>query len=430
MTKIIGIRREDKNEWERRVPLIPEHVIELLNNEAVQTHIQPGKIRIFPDGDYQKAGAVISEDLTAANPIFAVKEIPADFLEPEKTYIFFSHVVKGQSYNMDMLRKMMELKVNLIDYERIVDESGRRLIFFGRYAGLAGMVETFHAFGQKLLAAGISSPFDKFKQAYECGTLDQAKTEIAAVGKYIAEQGFPAAVAPVVVGFAGYGNVSQGAQEIIDLMPCIEITPQELIGNYDALDSRHHLYKVVFKEVDMVQPKAGEFELQEYYNQPEKYNANFDQYLSRLSLLVNCIFWTEQYPRLVTKEYLSRAGSGLKLQVIGDISCDIEGSIEITHKVTYPDKPTYTYLPAEDEFIDGTVADGITVMAVDNLPCEFPRESSAEFSQVLKEFVKIIAEADFSVPLEDLRLPDPIKKALILHQGELTPEYEYIREFL
>ena len=431
MTKIIGIRREDKNEWERRVPLIPEHVIEILKNESIQTQIQPGKIRIFSDADYQNSGAVIKEDLIAANPIFAVKEIPVDFLEPEKTYIFFSHVIKGQAYNMPMLQRMMELGNNLIDYERIVNEQNRRLIFFGRYAGLAGMIETFYAYGEKLNATGLESAFNLFKQAYEYVSLEDAKTEIAQLGEYIAENGLPAEINPVVVGFAGYGNVSLGAQEIFDLLPFREITPLELINNFDSLNSEQHLYKVVFKEEDMVKPSSGEFILQDYYQHPEKYEGVFEQYLPCLTMLVNCIYWTEQYPRLVTKKYLqSQSKTEQKLKVIGDISCDINGSIELTHKVTYPDQATFTYHPGSNSFENGTSAPGITIMAVDNLPCEFPLESSVEFSMVLKNFVNDIVEADFMVPFEDLKLPFPIKKALILHRGKLTPEYEYIREFL
>ena len=431
MEKIIGIRREDKNEWERRVPLIPEHIQELNERYAIKTQLHPSSLRIFTDAEYAAVKAELKDDLSAANTIFAVKEMPVDFFEQGKNYIFFSHVIKGQVYNLPMLQRMMELKVNLIDYERIVDENNHRLIFFGRYAGLAGMIETFFAYGQKMKAAGISTPFERFKQAYAYNSLADAKTEIAQLGEYIAKNGLPAEINPVVVGFAGYGNVSMGAQEIFDLLPFREITPLELINNFNSLNSEQHLYKVVFKEEDMVKPSSGEFILQDYYRYPEKYEGVFEQYLPYLTMLVNCIYWTEQYPRLVTKKYLqSQSKTEQKLKVIGDISCDINGSIELTHKVTYPDQATFTYHPGSNRFEDGTSAPGITIMAVDNLPCEFPLESSVEFSMVLKNFVNDIVEADFMVPFEDLKLPFPIKKALILHRGKLTPEYEYIREFL
>jgi len=167
MEKIIGIRREDKNEWEKRVPLIPEDVAELKKKYGIHTIIQPSKIRVYSDDEYRKSGAEINEDLSKANVILAVKEIPEIMFEKGKTYIFFSHIIKGQSYNMPSLKKMMSLKTNLIDYERIVNEKNQRLIFFGRYAGLAGMVESFHSFGKKLKLMGLNTPFEKIKSAYQ-----------------------------------------------------------------------------------------------------------------------------------------------------------------------------------------------------------------------------------------------------------------------
>ena len=122
MSLILGIRREDKNQWERRVPLIPKHVKELKQNFGIETIIQPSSLRVYSDESYKKIGANVQEDLSKSQTIFAIKEIPIDFFEPEKTYIFFSHTIKGQKYNMPMLRKMMDLKCNLIDYEKIVNE--------------------------------------------------------------------------------------------------------------------------------------------------------------------------------------------------------------------------------------------------------------------------------------------------------------------
>jgi len=438
MEKIIGIRREDKNEWERRTPLIPEHVKELKEQFGIKTILQPSKIRIFTDDEYKEVGAEINESLKQANPIFAVKEIPVEFFEPEKTYVFFSHTIKGQEYNMDMLKRMMDLKVNLIDYERIIDENNRRLIFFGRYAGLAGMIETLNAFGQKLKLQGYNTPFEKIKQAYEYSSLEEAKEHIKQIGEEIEDKGFPQELAPIVVGFAGYGNVSRGAQEIFDLLPHKVVSPniiEEMYENFsgDILN----LYKVVFKEEDMVElkekSKISGFDLQDYYNNPEKYKSKFSRYIPYLKILVNCIYWTEKYPRLVTKQYVrdnSIIKSNLNLRVIGDISCDIEGSIEITQKATYPDNPCFTYFGKEDRFEDGIHSEGITVMAIDNLPCEFSKESSTEFSNVLKNYVNEIVEEDFNVDFKDLKLSYPLKKALILHNGRLTEDYKYMEKFI
>ncbi|NIM16332.1 MAG: hypothetical protein GTO45_30410 [Candidatus Aminicenantes bacterium] len=434
MKKVIGIRREDKNEWERRSPLTPGDVKELKETFGIKTIVQPSKIRIFTEEEYEKAGAEINEDLGEANVILAVKEIPKDLFQKGKTYAFFSHVIKGQPHNMPMLKQMMDLKCNLIDYERVMDEKNLRLIFFGPFAGLAGMIETLHAFGQKLKLQGFHTPLEKIKQAYEYNSLEEAKKEIETIGKEIDENGIPVELCPLVVGFAGYGNVSRGAQEIFNLLPHKTISGHILNEMYETFSADdYNLYKVVFNEEDMVRAKDGEFELQDYYDNPEKYESRFETYLPYLSILVNCIYWTEDYPRFVTKEYLRNQTilrSNLTLKVIGDISCDINGAVEITHKPTKPDNPTYTFFADKDRYEDGTQRTGITVMAVDNLPCEFSRESSQEFSRVLKNFVNDLAVEDFDRDFEQLGLPYPLKKSLILHKGQLTNDYLYMNKFI
>jgi len=434
MKKVIGIRREDKNEWERRTPFTPEAVRELKEKQGIHTIVQPSEIRIFSDAEYESCGAEISEDLSQAQVIFAIKEIPIELFEENKTYVFFSHTIKGQPYNLDMLQRLVDLRSNLIDYERILNENNQRLLFFGKYAGLAGMIETFSAFGQKLKQMGLYTPFEKIKQAYQYGSLQDAETRIREVGVEIESNGLPQELCPLVVGFAGYGNVSQGAQEIFNLLPHKVISPHILSEMYENFTSDNfNLYKVVFMEEDLVRPKQGLFELQEYYDYPEKYESVFENYIPHLDILVNCIFWTDKYPRLVTKKYLKDSTilkSNLTLKVIGDISCDIDGSIEITRKPTKPDNPCFTYFAEDDRFEEGIKRNGVTVMAVDNLPCEFPRESSEYFSSVLKEFVNDIVQEDFNRPFSDLNLSYPLKKGLILLQGSFTEDYLYMRDYL
>jgi len=175
LNKTIGIRREDKNIWERRVPLTPLDIKELIDAKGVTAVVQPSENRAFSDQSYRDAGCELNEDINKAGLILAVKEIPESLLQKDKTYVYFSHTIKGQPYNMSMLRKLMEYRCNLIDYERIVDEKNRRLIFFGRYAGLAGMIETLHAFGQKLKAKGEDTPLSEIRQAYEYTSVEDAK---------------------------------------------------------------------------------------------------------------------------------------------------------------------------------------------------------------------------------------------------------------
>jgi alpha-aminoadipic semialdehyde synthase len=434
MEKIIGIRREDKNKWERRAPLIPEHVKELKEKFGIKTIVQPSKIRIFTDQEYQAAGAEVNEDLSPAKVILAIKEIPEKCFINGRTYIFFSHTIKGQAYNMDMLRRLMDLKCNLIDYERIVNEKNQRLIFFGKYAGRVGLIETLNAFGQKIKVQGLKTPFEDVKQAYKYSSLAEAKKQMDQIGDRISKNGIPNIITPLVVGFAGYGNVSQGAQEIFDLLPHEIIPAGKLLKTVEKMAKNNKtIYKVVFKEEDMMRPKQGNFILEDYFEFPKKYVSQFEQYIPHLGILVNCIYWTKDYPRLVTKQYLKKAAlskEGIKLKVIGDISCDIDGSIEITHKVTKPDRATYTYFPRKDQFEDGTHQDGLTVMAIDNLPCEFPRESSTDFSEMVKGFVNDIVLADGQRSFQNLKVAEPVKRAWVLLKGQFTPEYQYMKGFL
>jgi len=429
----IGVRREDKNDWERRVPLTPDHVKKLVQ-QGYDVHVQPSKIRAFSDREYEASGATVQEDLSSCNMVFAIKEIPSEFFWKGGRYMFFAHVIKGQRHNMPMLKRMLELGCTLLDYERVVDDKNRRLIPFGNYAGLAGMIETFYTLGKRLEWEGMKTPFLALRRPLEYGDLGEARAALEVVAKWIAAEGLPEKLSPFVVGFAGYGNVSKGAQEIFDIMPHEDVSP----ANLDAFMktgkfSRNKLYKVVFYEKDMVVPanKNASFDLQGYYQHPEKYRGTFEQYLPHLTSLVNCIYWDARYPRLVTKKWLRENwNKNSRLKVIGDVSCDIEGSVECTLDATDPGNPIFTYLPKEDKAIDGFKGDGPVVMAVDTLPSELPKESSAFFADMLMPFIPDIMAMDPSASLDKVTLPPELMKALIVYKGKLTPEYEYISKHL
>lgn len=438
MKRLIGIRREDKNQWERRVPLTPRQVRLLREEHQVETHIQPSSIRVFSDNQYRAAGALVTEELTSCPLVFAIKEIPEAFFQEGKTYVFFAHVIKGQKFNMPMLRRMLELGCNLVDYEKMEDADGQRLLFFGPQAGRAGMMDTLWAFGQRLNWEGLPTAFQELTPAHEYGSLDEAKQALAAVGARIRQEGLPSSLTPLVCGFSGYGKVAQGAQEIFDLLPVKELPPEDLVRFVESgSSSTKQLYKVVFHEKHMVRPKAPAppFELQDYYDHPERYEPQFEQYVPCLTLLMNCIYWDERYPRLVTRPLLRRlfGEDGTpppRLRVIGDVSCDLEGAVECTLRATDPGHPVYVYEPAFDHIRDGVAGNGPVVMAVDNLPCELPLESSTGFGEALAPFVPALANADFSVAFERCVLPEAIKKAVIAYHGELTGPFRYLSRHL
>jgi len=435
MSNFIGIRHEDKYVMERRAPLTPKHVERLIKNKKLDFVVQSSEKRVFTDEEYIQAGARIATDLKECSVIFGVKEMPVSFFEADKTYIFFSHVIKGQSYNMPMLRKMMETKCNLIDYERVVDEQGKRLIFFGRYAGLAGMINSLWSMGLRLKEAGYKTPFEQIRQAHQYSSLAEVREVISAVGQEIAEKGMPEELRPFTVAFTGYGNVSQGAQEIIGLLPVKEISPEKLLSLKQRSKLPDNLiYKVVFKEEHLVEPinENENFDLHEYYNSPEKFKSKFEQYIPHIDMLINCIYWDARYPKLVTKDYLQKLfESGTpKLRVIGDISCDVNGSVECTEKGTEIEDPIFVYHPDSRTHTMGHTGNGVLVMSVDILPSELPRDSSAGFADVLINYVKAIADCDFNEEFEALDLPRAIKSALILHRGELTPQYKYLENHL
>jgi len=390
----IGIRREDKNEWERRTPLIPEHVKQLYRAHSIQTVVQTSEIRVFQDDEYIKAGAVVRKDLSPSSVIFAIKEIPLSFFESKKTYVFFSHTIKGQPFNMPMLRKILDLECQLIDYERILDENGNRLIGFGRYAGIAGMIDALWALGRRLEWEGVSNPFSCVKHTTRYASLEEAREGIEEAGERIRKHGLPKSLTPLVCGITGYGNVSRGVQHVLHWLPVREIRAAELSSLFTSpIWSRNQIGKVVFKEEDIVEPirKGDKFELLDYYHHPEKYRSRFSAYMSYLTLLINGIYWDERYPKLVTKPYLKRMYEKEKprLRVICDVSCDVKGSIESTVRHTNPGNPAFVYEPLEEKAVDGW------------------KENFAQ-----------------------CELSPPIRGGVIVYHGELTPGYRYIRKHL
>jgi alanine dehydrogenase len=425
---LIGIRREDKNRWERRVPLIPADAA-ALQAQGLRLLVQSSPNRVFPDREYTALGVTVAEDLEPADLVLAVKEIPTELLRAGKVYVYFAHVIKGQDHNMAMLQRLLDLGCSLVDYERIVDAQGRRLVFFSLHAGHAGMIDTLWTLGQRWRAQGITTPLAEIKLTHQYASFAAAKEHLRAIGARLPAE-LPPQLRPLTIGMAGYGNVARGCREVLDCLPVEWIAAADL-ARLGARDPSVPVMRgVEFREQDMVEPAAGQpFELQEYYRHPERYRGVFDRHLPHLDVLMNTIYWTDRYPRLVTRAW-ARANRRPRLAVIGDISCDIEGAVELTLEVTMPDVPSFVYDPDTDSVTMGVDGDGPAIMAVDNLPCEVARESSEHFSRVLRDMLPDLARCDWSAPHAALALPSALKTAVIVHRGELTPEYRYLTAYL
>ncbi|MDT8324124.1 MAG: bifunctional lysine ketoglutarate reductase /saccharopine dehydrogenase family protein [Bacteroidota bacterium] len=436
MKNVIGIRRETKDPTQQRVPLSPEQVGRLVREHGLRVLVQSMPKRIFPDEDYVAAGAELSEDLSPANIVFGVKEIDTRYMQPDMAYMFFSHTIKGQPYNMAMLRHMIDHGMTLFDYELIKNDSGQRLVFFGNFAGYAGMIDSMWAMGRRLESEGYDTPLRRIHYATQYGMLSDAETAFREVGERIRVDGLPADLLPFVCGFTGYGNVSRGAQHLYDLLPVEAIAAKDLADFYARGEfSDRVVYKVEFREEDMFAPRQGgaDFILQEFYDHPERYESVFEQYLPFLSLMVNGIYWEPRYPRLVTIDAARRLWSAERpprLRVIGDVTCDIDGSVQLTVKETNALNPVFVYEARSGAVRDGWEGEGPVILAVDKLPTELPREASAAFGTSLFPFVPHLAAVDLSRPFDALALPAALRDSIVAHKGQLTPAFAYLADHM
>ena len=436
MATKIGLRREDKNEWETRVALTPA-AVERLSQDGVHVHVQRFPRRAFPDNEYERAGAKLVDDVVDCDLVLGIKEMPSSVFCQNGAYMFFSHTIKGQPYNMKMLAELVANRCTLLDYETVVNEKKQRLIFFGRFAGIAGTVDTLWTVGQRLEALGTTTPLSRLQPCHQYPDLDSVRQAVVRVGEQIAGEGLPDFMAPPAIGITGYGHVSQGAQEIVDLLPHVEVSPSELPNFVAANGSMtDRVIKVVYKEQDLVERIDSDraFNLQDYYDHGEDYKSRFGPHLELLTVLINGIYWDERYPKLADQDQFRTIFSGgerPRLMAVGDITCDVDGSLACTVSDTDPGDPSYVYDPHTGNATSGFEGPGLAVMAVGNLPCELPREASETFSEALTPYMKQMAAADWLQDnFKEVSLPEPIKRSVILWRGEFTPDYEYMAEFL
>ena len=400
MTKL-GIIREGKTPPDKRVPLTPKQCRELLDTYSnLEIYVQPSPIRAFPDSAYEAEGIELREDLSNCDLLIGVKEVPLNMLISNKKYMFFSHTFKGQPYNRNLLRAILEKKITLIDYEVLTTSSGKRLLGFGRYAGVVGCYNA-------MLAVGKKYGFYDLKPAHQCHSRKEVEEELKKVN-------LPASFKIVMT---GTGRVANGALEIMDLLPIQKVSPEEYLkGKFD---------KPVYTQLsssDYVKPKDGsEFVKSDFYNDPSNYESNFMRFARESDLFVTCHYWDQDAPDLFSRE--DAKDSLFRIKVVADISCDIDGPVGSTLRASTIADPFYGYDPATESETDFMNPRAIGVMAVDNLPCELPKDASEDFG---REFIKnIIPE------LLDEKESEIIQRATqTTPEGELTEDYQYLSDYV
>jgi saccharopine dehydrogenase (NAD+, L-lysine forming) len=396
----LGILREGKVPPDKRVPLSPKQCkIAETKFPNVEVIVQPSPIRSFKDEEYLSEGIKIQEDLAECDIILGVKEVNIEDLIPNKKFLFFSHTIKKQSYNRKLLNAVLDKKIQLIDYEVLKDKSNKRIIGFGRYAGIVGCYNGFRTFGLKHKLYDL-------KEAHKCADRKEVEEELQKVI-------LPNDTKIVVTGF---GRVGNGAREILDLLPINEVSPEEfLTKSFD---------KPVFTQLEVEDYYARmdnkPFDKKEFYTTPSLYKSTFSRYAFVANMYIPCHFWNNASPKILTSEDLTSGKS--KLSVVADISCDIASTIACTIRPSTIDNPIYGYDPATQTEVDYMHEGAIAVMAVDNLPCELPLDASQDFGN---ELIKYILPALID---ED---PDKIieRGSETNLQGQLNPLFEYLKDY-
>jgi alpha-aminoadipic semialdehyde synthase len=450
MQNTIGILREGlSKKGEKRAAVTPEwakHIVEWGHKLIVQpaAHPETEEIkRAFNDEEYKNSGAEISEDLSPADVIFGLKEIDTDRILPNKTYLFFSHTHKGQKKNRSMLQALVKNNSTVIDYELIRTDKNIRLVTAFTYnAGYAGMVDSLWTLGKRLKINGVPNPFELINQAIEEEHLNKAKESFNLAAREIELNGTPEELPPIIVCILGKGKTAEGTREMFDILPHEDIRIEQLQEIYQN-GSRKKLYALhidieeiyrIKKDSQLSVKEYNNLDVKEkwqvYFDHPELFETNLDKVLPYITVLMNCIIWSNKYPRTTTKSLIKMTYNDDKtLQVIGDITCDPNGSIEFS-KETWIDDPVYIYNTETETITDGFEGDGIAVMAVTNLPCEFSADASIQFGGNLAPFYKNIVSTDYKKSFADSGLAPEIKSAVIMWKGEFAEEFKYMKAFI
>ena len=394
-----GIIKERKIPVDRRVVFTPQELVRLQQEHPdAQVKVESSDIRIFKDEEYTNLGIEVATDISDCDVFFGVKEIPVDYLLPNKKYFFFSHTIKKQVHNRKLLLAILEKNIELYDHETIVDANNRRLIGFGRYAGIVGAYNGFRAFGIK---------YDLFTIP-KAETLHSKEDLVARLKR----QTLP----NIKIVLTGHGKVGMGAKEILDGMKVKQVSvddfltkiyTQPVYTQIDVLDYNKRLDGQVLDNND-------------FYKNPKDYTSNFERFTKVADIFMAGHFHGNDSPDILTREMLK--APDCKIKVVADISCDVDGPIACTTKASTIAEPFFGYLPSTNEEVPYTHPGSIMVMSVDNLPCELPKDASEGFGEM---FMEHVIPAFFNGDKDGI-----LQRAKITENGKLTPRFAYLQEYV
>jgi saccharopine dehydrogenase (NAD+, L-lysine-forming) len=396
----VGILREGKIPPDKRVPLTPDQCVEVMQKfPKVQVVVQPSPVRCYRDEEYASKGIGLQEDLGDCEILLGVKEVRTEDFIPGKTYLFFSHTIKKQAYNRKLLQTVLQKNIRLVDYEVLTNKEGFRIIGFGRFAGLVGAYSGLRAFGLR------NKLFD-LKPAHDCN-------DLAEMLQKLEEIELPA----IKIAVTGDGRVASGALEILNHLKIMRVSPTAFL-NEDKPET------AIFTQLlpnNYAKRSDGEpFDLMHFFNHPEMYENAFAPFSRTTDLLIAAAYWDPKAPVLFTAGEMNAAD--FHISVISDITCDIEGSIPSTKRASTIDDPYYDYNPDTGELEPAfSHPENITVQAVDNLPCELPKDASLDFGRNLIDKV-------FPSLFED-DVDGIIHRASITAAGKLTERFLYLQDF-
>lgn len=395
----IGIIKEGKIPTDRRTAITPEHALHIQQQyENVKVVCQKNDLRCFKNDEYIAKGIELVDSVEQCDILFGVKEVPIDQLIPKKTYFFFSHTIKKQEYNKELLKAILEKKITLVDYETLTDKAGRRVIAFGYWAGIVGAYNAIWTYGEKTNSYSL-------KRAYQCHDLIELHQELKNVK-------LPA----VKIVLTGKGRVSTGAAEILDEAGVQKIDASE----YLSKDFDTPVYVQLDADEYTAHINGKQFEFAHFFSHPQEYRSNFDPFLSKTDILISAAYWDPKSPRLF--ELSQTEHQNFKPSIIADISCDINGSVPTTIKASTIEDPLYDYGKNGKILAPFSDPENITMMTIDNLPNELPRDASTSFGNQLIE--NVLPELIGGVE------GDMIQRATICSKGQLTENYKYLEEWV